>query len=49
VVGASIAVATGHDALAEDLVNPPSRRNFVAGIAFFLIHKFGSNLCCGAS
>jgi len=41
---ASIAVAGGHDTLLTNLVNPPYSEYFIAGIAFFLIHKFGGNL-----
>jgi peptidoglycan/LPS O-acetylase OafA/YrhL len=41
---ASIVVAGGHDTLLKNLVNPPYSAYFIAGIAFFLIHKFGSNL-----
>lgn len=41
---ASIAVAGSHESVLSTLVNPPYSAYFVAGIAFFLIHKFGSNL-----
>jgi peptidoglycan/LPS O-acetylase OafA/YrhL len=41
---ASIAVAGSHDTALTTLVNAPYSAYFVAGIAFFLIHKFGSNL-----
>ena len=41
---ASIAVAGSHDSALTTLVNAPYSAYFVAGIAFFLIHKFGSNL-----
>jgi peptidoglycan/LPS O-acetylase OafA/YrhL len=41
---ASMAVAGSSDTVLTTLVNPPYSAYFVAGIAFFLIHKFGSNL-----
>jgi peptidoglycan/LPS O-acetylase OafA/YrhL len=41
---ASMVVAGSHDTLLTTLVNPPYSAYFVAGIAFFLIHKFGGNL-----
>ena len=41
---ASIAVAGSHDSALTTLINAPYSAYFVAGIAFFLIHKFGSNL-----
>jgi peptidoglycan/LPS O-acetylase OafA/YrhL len=41
---ASIAAATSHEAVLNMLINPPYSPFFIAGVAFFLIHKFGSNL-----
>jgi peptidoglycan/LPS O-acetylase OafA/YrhL len=41
---ASIAGAKSHDAMVHLIINPPYAPYFVAGIAFFLIYKFGSNL-----
>jgi len=41
---ASIAAASSHDAMIRLIVNPPYSSYFIAGIAFFLIYKFGSNL-----
>jgi len=41
---ASIATAGAHDPVLKMIVNAPYSPYFVAGIAFFLIHKFGSNL-----
>jgi peptidoglycan/LPS O-acetylase OafA/YrhL len=41
---ASLAAATSHDAVLNMIINPPYSPFFIAGIAFFLIHKFGSNL-----
>jgi peptidoglycan/LPS O-acetylase OafA/YrhL len=41
---ASLAVAGSSDTVLKTLVNPPYSAYFVAGIAFFLIHKFGGNL-----
>jgi peptidoglycan/LPS O-acetylase OafA/YrhL len=41
---ASIVAAGSHHELLNNFINPPYSPFFVAGIAFFLIHKFGSNL-----
>jgi peptidoglycan/LPS O-acetylase OafA/YrhL len=41
---ASIAGAKSHDAMVHLIINPPYAPYFIAGIAFFLIYKFGSNL-----
>jgi peptidoglycan/LPS O-acetylase OafA/YrhL len=41
---ASIPAATAHDPVLNMIINPPYSPFFVAGIAFFLIYKFGSNL-----
>jgi peptidoglycan/LPS O-acetylase OafA/YrhL len=41
---ASLVTAGSHDHLLTSVVNPPYSAYFVAGIAFFLIHKFGGNL-----
>jgi peptidoglycan/LPS O-acetylase OafA/YrhL len=41
---ASIVAAGSHHALLNNFINPPYSPFFVAGIAFFLIHKFGGNL-----
>jgi peptidoglycan/LPS O-acetylase OafA/YrhL len=41
---ASLVAAGSHHALLNNLINPPYSPFFVAGIAFFLIHKFGGNL-----
>jgi peptidoglycan/LPS O-acetylase OafA/YrhL len=41
---ASIAAIKSHDAMVHLIVNPVYSSYFIAGIAFFLIYKFGSNL-----
>lgn len=41
---ASIPAATAHDPVLNMIINPPYSPFFVAGIAFFLIYKFGGNL-----
>ena len=41
---ASLVAAGSHHVLLTNLINPPYSPFFVAGIAFFLIHKFGGNL-----
>jgi peptidoglycan/LPS O-acetylase OafA/YrhL len=41
---ASIAAAGSHSAVLNMVISPPYSPYFVAGIAFFLIYKFGSNL-----
>ena len=41
---ASLVAAGSHHELLNNFINPPYSPFFVAGIAFFLIHKFGSNL-----
>jgi peptidoglycan/LPS O-acetylase OafA/YrhL len=41
---ASIATVGAHVPVLKMIVNAPYSSYFVAGIAFFLIHKFGSNL-----
>ena len=41
---ASIVAAGSHHELLTNFINPPYSPFFVAGIAFFLIHKFGGNL-----
>jgi peptidoglycan/LPS O-acetylase OafA/YrhL len=41
---ASIPAANSHDPVLNMIINPPYSPFFVAGIAFFLIYKFGSNL-----
>jgi peptidoglycan/LPS O-acetylase OafA/YrhL len=41
---ASLVAAGSHLVLLKHFVNPPYSPFFVAGIAFFLIHKFGGNL-----
>jgi peptidoglycan/LPS O-acetylase OafA/YrhL len=41
---ASIAAASSHNPVLNMIINPSYSPYFVAGIAFFLIYKFGSNL-----
>jgi peptidoglycan/LPS O-acetylase OafA/YrhL len=41
---ASIAASSAHSALLQTMINPKYSSYFVAGIAFFLIYKFGGNL-----
>jgi peptidoglycan/LPS O-acetylase OafA/YrhL len=41
---ASLVAAGSHHELLNNFINPPYSPFFVAGIAFFLIHKFGGNL-----
>jgi peptidoglycan/LPS O-acetylase OafA/YrhL len=41
---ASLVAADAHRELLSNIINPPYSPFFVAGIAFFLIHKFGGNL-----
>jgi peptidoglycan/LPS O-acetylase OafA/YrhL len=41
---ASLIAAGSHHELLNNFINPPYSPFFVAGIAFFLIHKFGGNL-----
>jgi peptidoglycan/LPS O-acetylase OafA/YrhL len=41
---ASIAAARSHDAMIHLIINPMYSSFFIAGVAFFLIYKFGSNL-----
>ena len=41
---ASVAAASSHHPLLGNFINPPYSAYFIAGIAFFLIHKFGGNL-----
>jgi peptidoglycan/LPS O-acetylase OafA/YrhL len=40
---ASIAAASAHHPLLGNFINPPYSAYFIAGIAFFLIHRFGGN------
>jgi peptidoglycan/LPS O-acetylase OafA/YrhL len=41
---ASIAGIKSHDAMVHLIIDPPYAPYFIAGIAFFLIYKFGGNL-----
>jgi peptidoglycan/LPS O-acetylase OafA/YrhL len=41
---ASIAASASHDAMIHLIINPKYSSYFIAGVAFFLIYKFGSNL-----
>ncbi|HEU5420806.1 MAG TPA: acyltransferase family protein [Streptosporangiaceae bacterium] len=41
---ASIPAANSHNPVLNMIINPPYSPFFIAGIAFFLIYKFGSNL-----
>jgi peptidoglycan/LPS O-acetylase OafA/YrhL len=43
-VASLVSVGSHHHDLLYNFINPPYSAFFVAGIAFFLIHKFGGNL-----